>query len=445
MQTLYRYSRLVISLCTVFVIAATAVYSSSSDAAGLDGTTNLVGQVVDVNGLPIPDAVVLIYTAQPRLGPGAYCPSCYPDCGKHRTVDKAGKFTIAAVADWLTFRLYAVREGFEPAMIPNADPHGGAVKIVLKKLDKDYKDRHVVEGKVIGPDGMPVAGASVQPFSRMVKEGERRCGVIIGDQPVAITDQHGIYRFHPKNPGLQIFADFSARGLADRRFAINELSAAQNVTKMNVGTTVRGILTDASGRKLEGIQISAAWTETSEQCEEKKSISIATDDDGRFTIDNAPAQTAFGVFARLTSLAPKGLGTTTLPVESGVVGSSVDVAINALPTHLIRGKVVLEGNTQIPVSAKVSLSREHTNDVVFAEVGSTGDFVINGGISGGGDVLRPILRGYQLKDAAPALEGGLRISSSRIEDQNMVQLILVATPREDRSETPIGPSSAPDR
>jgi hypothetical protein len=54
---------------------------------------------------PIPEARVLISTAQVREGFSPLCPSCYSDCGKEATTDSDGHFTIANVDDALLFNV----------------------------------------------------------------------------------------------------------------------------------------------------------------------------------------------------------------------------------------------------------------------------------------------------------------------------------------------------
>ncbi|GAT34448.1 carboxypeptidase regulatory-like domain-containing protein [Terrimicrobium sacchariphilum] len=66
---------------------------------------DLRGTVTDESGQPIPEARVLISTAQVREGFSPLCPSCYSDCGKAATTDSDGHFTIANIDDALLFNV----------------------------------------------------------------------------------------------------------------------------------------------------------------------------------------------------------------------------------------------------------------------------------------------------------------------------------------------------
>ena len=76
--------------------------------------TNLSGRVLGADGSPIGGATVFIYEAGPRSGLSPFCPSCYPDCGKHRTTELTGRFVVPSLSDSLVFRVLVIADGFEP-------------------------------------------------------------------------------------------------------------------------------------------------------------------------------------------------------------------------------------------------------------------------------------------------------------------------------------------
>ena len=103
--------------------------------------SDLTGVVVDAGRKPLPGATVYIYTAFPKVGVSALCPSCYRDCGKHTSVDAAGGFHLDGLDPSLRFDLLAVADGYEPAFAHHTDPAKGPVTIELRPRSLADTDR----------------------------------------------------------------------------------------------------------------------------------------------------------------------------------------------------------------------------------------------------------------------------------------------------------------
>src|SRR5688500_8036309 len=101
----------------------------------------LNGVVVDSSSNPVAGAHVYVYTAVPRVGVSALCPSCYRDCGKHETVDGSGSFRLKELDPSLVFDLLAVADGYEPAFARRVDPRSGTVTITLTPRSVADADR----------------------------------------------------------------------------------------------------------------------------------------------------------------------------------------------------------------------------------------------------------------------------------------------------------------
>jgi len=99
---LYSFAALAIAapLCAI-PLAARA--SETDVNAQVSQRYDLTGIVDDDAGLPLRGASVYIYTAEPRLGVGTFCPSCYADCGKIVQTGADGSFTIKSLAPDLMF------------------------------------------------------------------------------------------------------------------------------------------------------------------------------------------------------------------------------------------------------------------------------------------------------------------------------------------------------
>ena len=81
----------------------------AASAAPVPG--RLAGRVTDNAGTPVADAVVDLYTARPRIGLPATCPSCYRDCAKQTKTDDDGRFSIIDLDPILDFRVLVLSPG----------------------------------------------------------------------------------------------------------------------------------------------------------------------------------------------------------------------------------------------------------------------------------------------------------------------------------------------
>ena len=176
---------------------------------------DLSGHVLTQAGVPLPGATTLIYTAAARVGINPYCPSCYADCAKSARTDNAGAFVIRSLDPDLIFRVLVVREGYRPAFVEKVDPFRGPIRAELIPIDKDrLKDRHFVRGRVFDGDGKAVVGAEVSPSTFKT---ETLWGFMPGIfDPVAVSNQEGIFLLTSKAPFKCVDVKIKARGFACR-------------------------------------------------------------------------------------------------------------------------------------------------------------------------------------------------------------------------------------
>ncbi len=176
-----------------------------------------MGRVVDENGIPLPKANVFIYTAGPKDGKGNICPSCYPDCRKKTQTDAFGNFKIEALDAKLRFKILTVYTGHEAKFVAQVDPATGPLDIALKPLPPDdAKSRLRIAGVMIGPDGAPLVGAVISV------EGVEKANVTSWGgnekdvEPLAVTDEQGLFVFHCQEGVKTLFGIAEARGVAKR-------------------------------------------------------------------------------------------------------------------------------------------------------------------------------------------------------------------------------------
>jgi len=52
-----------------------------------DEKPRIEGIIMGNKGIPLSNAMVVVFSAKPREGDATVCPSCYPDCGKRARTD----------------------------------------------------------------------------------------------------------------------------------------------------------------------------------------------------------------------------------------------------------------------------------------------------------------------------------------------------------------------
>src|SRR5579863_6448262 len=137
-------------------------FLAAACAFGADRIT-ATGKVTDAGGKPVEHATVMVYEAGVRKGYSIYCPTCYPDCGKHATTDAGGSFTISGLNPDLVFNLLVVHEGYGATFVKKVDPAAGPAETAALKTRNEPDDpRQFVRGRVVDNHGVPVRDAVVE-------------------------------------------------------------------------------------------------------------------------------------------------------------------------------------------------------------------------------------------------------------------------------------------
>jgi len=326
--------------------------------------------VLSDSGKPVPNAHVYVYTARPKVGTGAICPSCYRDCGKHGAVNANGAYTLPSLDPSLYFNLLAVADGYEPAFARDVDPNGKNVKVTLKPRPANVL---AVRGTVVGPHGKPVVGALVEPNAVHLDARTTMFGSMPDVDPLAVTDEQGKFQLSVKNAAQNLDVKVSGRGLAPQIVENLPPGKAASIY-LTTGAAITGRVL-SNGKPLAGVPIGFVQRSHASRtflgAEE-----IATDRDGRFLITGIAPDEEYVVYGKMEGFAPSAV--VAKPIKVGGDDSRNDAGtLNVTRGYRIRGCVDLPDG-KLPPHSRISLSRSEAWDTQIAEVAEDGSFEFKG-------------------------------------------------------------------
>ena len=370
MKTLKRWlhgaALLVSSSLAVLVLAS---------SAGAANRPPIVGVIRGADGQPLPDASVFVYTAKPRLGAGVTCPSCYPDCGKRARTSPEGEFQIPAVDPELTYRLIVLAKGHRPMFITNADPTGDAVKAKLRAAKfGEVPLENQIYGKIIDSSGRPVPGATLEVDG--VKTGtSTRFGGNQNIDSMAVTDENGEFVFNANEPVESVTVTIDGPRVAKRRMWLDGGKA--HLVRMNPGVTVTGRLLH-EGKPAPNAVV-AMVTQERESSVFMRGFEVATDKDGRFTLQVIPAENRYFLYTKMADMKKLALSLPLQSVASGPVGSKVELDdLTLKPAYTLRGRIILEDGDALPPKTRIHISRESAWDYGDMTLADDGSFEFKG-------------------------------------------------------------------
>jgi RNA polymerase sigma-70 factor (ECF subfamily) len=222
-----------------------------------------------------------------------------------------------------------------------------------------------VKGKVVGPDGKPVVGATLQPRTVVVRQKGIKTGA------------DGGFEFVAERILIDHFAlSVEAPGLASKVFTLSATGVVPEPLKLGVGAVVTGrVLRD--GKPVAGA--SMGLRQSSRGMDEYLGeLRAKTDDQGRFHFDHAFADQEFSAYAVTGSLANHGVITPRVFRTAGD-GTAIDLGeFEVKRSRRLAGRVVFSDGKAVPQRTQVLASCELASGLLRAKVGAQGRFEILG-------------------------------------------------------------------
>ncbi|MBN9524345.1 hypothetical protein J0H58_38495 [bacterium] len=368
---------------------------------------DLKGTITDPGGKAVPGATVFIYTAAPRTGYSAFCPSCYPDCRKSATTAADGSFHVPSLDPELLFRVLVVGNGFAPSFAAAVDPAAGPLAVTLRPPDPARAaPTHSLRGRVLDDKGNPVVGATLDPYGFKTPSwsGFKR-GIL---DPVAVTDRDGRFLLTSAEPVEYAVLRVEARGLAGR--LTPQLPAGGgHVITLTAGAFLAGRVV-RDGKAVPGAVLGVGMTQESHD-QYQHHDTIAADKDGRFLFSNVPPGAEYFVYGLQNTLP----GEQVIPatrVRAGADGTTTELGVLApRPGLTLAGRIHLSDGRPLPEKTRLTVSRDGMRDSRTVEPAADGRFEVRGLPPGEELSVFAGIRGYRLARANASRDplGGTRL------------------------------------
>lgn len=337
----------------------------------------LQGVVKDEHGQPVVGARVDIATAQPKVGRGVICPSCYLDCKKWARTDENGRFEITGVDPKLNFRVLTTAPGKGTHLTDYVNPSAKALELTLFDFPTDIAPRRLIRGVLVRDGDVPVPGALLEPFG--YKSSSISSFGIVQAQP-AVSDEHGRFQIPLSSDYDEVYVRITADELAGTTLTLKPGEETRIVVP--AGTAVTGRLV-YQGRPQPQQTIAVVQTKRLASTHFIKSVLAVTDRDGRFAFQALPASQQYAIFTPVgdgggaASLGPGELVLSTKTFEARGDGETRDLgSLEMIRGLTLSGRIELPEGHGAPADWKLSLSRDPAWDLIEVPVDGDCRFAI---------------------------------------------------------------------
>jgi Tol biopolymer transport system component len=357
-------------------------------------SNDLTGIVVDASTKALSGATVYVYTAFPKVGVSAFCPSCYRDCGKHVSVNRAGQFRLKALDPTLRFDLLAVADGYEPSFANHIDPMSGPVTIKLRPRSIADADR-LITGTVVDPHGKPVVGATVAPNGYR-EEHRVTYGNIPGVDPLSFTNAKGAFALRIPAADAKLDVLVTARSLAPHIERMLAPGQSRRIPMIEGSTITGHVMRD--GKPLAGARVGFVQSNRASS-DFLGRFEIGTNHDGLFVMTNMGPNQTYTVYTPMDALSGGVAAPKTVNVGDDKASTDAGTLV-AGPGRRIAGKIVVPERASIPPHTQIMVIADGGGDARSVEVQGDGTFSFDG-VPKGATELSMRIPGLKLMSSPP--------------------------------------------
>jgi len=189
--------------------------------------------------------------------------------------------------------------------------------------------------------------------------------------PMAVSDENGVFFLDCTNGIEAITVQIEPRGLAKRRMWLETGKA--HLVRLKEGVAVSGRLLN-KGKPLAGATISMNTEDRSSEVF-MRGFDVATDVEGRFRLPNIPANNRFVPSTKMKEMRELGVSLGSQRLATGADGSSVDMGdLKVGPAYTLRGRIVTADGQPLPNRPRIYLGREDAWDNQETRADDDGSF-----------------------------------------------------------------------
>jgi protocatechuate 3,4-dioxygenase beta subunit len=335
---------------------------------------DLTSRIVDESGEPIKGALVSIYAAQPRIGRGVLCGSCYADCRKQSISDDDGMFEIADLDSQLVFQVLVAANGYRTALIYEVDPLIEMQDVKLVKTLENLPPTRRLKGKIVDNEGNPVFGALVR-IGGALQKTRTLSGRVNNVDKASVTDQNGTFLLTSTEDYEAWRLEISASGFVELDTDLLETGDKLHHLVLDRGTSVTGTVTK-NGEPVAGVAMGICQTDRGGDSFVGEYV-IATDESGRFNFTSVLPEAGMTIYSKMEDGCPAVIELTEFTTSQS--GDTKDLGEFKMgPAKKITGRITLPDGVPLPPSFRILVNRENAWDTQQILVGKNGEFSVDG-------------------------------------------------------------------
>jgi uncharacterized GH25 family protein len=337
-------------------------------------TISLSGHVYGPTGDPISNAVIRVLSVRPPGTNDSVNIFDHPAVNRETHSDRAGKFEFQNVSPNLLYRLLFAARAFQTDLFDGADPLAGEVAIRLKaKAAKP--EGFYVHGRLIGPDGKPIIGATVEPDG-VGTENSTSWGGRHEFPDLVVSDHEGEFVMARTKPFTRLSLDIKAAGLAPANNVWLQPSNSVQEIKMGVGARIKGRVVK-DGAPMPHMRVGIVARDRNSEIFQGN-YETTTDANGVFEFKHLPAKTQWFIYGLMNSFKIHG-SLRPRPVRTSDHGEVDDVGELPVAAALrVAGEVKTRNGEPLPRGLRIRAGYDTAWDSQSVAADSEGRFTLEG-------------------------------------------------------------------
>ncbi|MFN7141013.1 MAG: hypothetical protein ACK4UN_16910, partial [Limisphaerales bacterium] len=337
--------------------------------------TILQGTVREISGKPLRDAIVRITGTRDLKASDLSTTTDHPSVGMETRTDKSGNFQFSNLPDNRLYRLLFQSEALEPYVFYGADSTRGPIEVRLKPFEALKPSKKLfVHARILGPDGLPVLGATIEP-NAVTKPDETTCYGCREEFPSSVTsDSAGEFIFEREMPFVRLQVEITAAGLAPAKIWLPVTNTIHTI-QLGVGATLTGrVLKD--DQPLANVEVAVSGAERNSEVY-AGNYKARTDAEGRFALAHLPPNTRWYFYGVVDSMKSHG-ALRVRPTQTSDHGTTNDLGDLSITEGLTVAGRVVAASGELPSRIRVTVGFEKAWHSTSTIAGPDGSFELTG-------------------------------------------------------------------